>query len=303
MTLATGRTAAIILHHGPPAVTANAIRSILKSTVPVKVIVVNNGRLGDIEAIEKLARCSERLSYLGAGINLGFAAGVNLGIDQALATDVGRVLLLNNDAAVEPNTLELLISVAERQPDFGILAPIIFFAGQANRVWSAGLRLRRGTFWTDFVPVSASNSVSVVDVDAVTGAAMLVTRATIDRVGLFDERYFMYFEDVDYCVRAKNAGFRVGVVGGATAYHLIGPQPRLADSSRVYRWSRSRAVFYTRLAGSRWGGLLAIRLIAGCLAFGWNCIRRGDPVSFARYVRATIDGWRTAFNTGDHWTT
>ena len=130
VTSANGRTVAIILHHGQPSDTANAIRSILKSTVPVEVIVVNNGRPNDVEAIEDLVRCPEKLNLVGAGINLGFAAGVNLGIGKALAPDIGQVFLLNNDAIVEPKTLEHLISVAESRSDFGILAPIVLFADQ-----------------------------------------------------------------------------------------------------------------------------------------------------------------------------
>lgn len=303
VTPAKRRTVAIILHYGQPTVTADAVRSVLESTVQVEVVVVNNGRPHDLDTIVGMTQRPELVSVVEAGSNLGFAAGVNLGIGKALAPDVEHIFLLNNDAIVEPRTLEQLIRIAEQRSDLGILVPVICYADQPDRVWSAGSRLRRGILWTDLVPVSAPPGLSVAEVDVVTGCAMLVTRATIDRVGSFDERYFMYYEDVDYCIRVKNAGLRVGVVGGATAYHKVGPQPRLADPARVYVWARSKAVFYTRLAGRRSGAQLVVRLVAGSLAFGWQCIRRRDMVPLAHYAQATVHGWRSAWIEGDNWST
>ncbi len=295
-----GSVVVVILHFGRAEDTRAAVASVRASTIPVRVVVVNNGPAGALDAL--VAAWDERVEVVQAPGNLGFATGVNLGLRWASGRGAEYVFLLNNDATVEPATLAQLVGVARADPQWGILAPVVAYAAEPSRVWSAGWRRDRWTGWLREVSLTETDATrGVVEVDVVAGCAMLLTRTTLDRVGPFDEGYFMYYEDGDYCFRTRRAGWGVGVVVGARAYHQVSPRPRLADPARVEAWARSKARFYTRLAGRAGRAWVLPRLGAGVLAYSWRCLLRRDPASLARYLRATVDGWRSAWDEGTAW--
>lgn len=119
----------IILHFGRIEDTERAIASVAASTVPVRIIRVNNGHPDDEQTLrDRLATITPPPSYqiVRSGANVGFAVGVNLGLRLALPDSAPYLFLLNNDALVEPDTLETLIVVSERHPALGILSPLIY---------------------------------------------------------------------------------------------------------------------------------------------------------------------------------
>lgn len=287
----------IILHFGRIAETKAAIASVAASTVPVRIILVNNGAPQDERTLDGwLATLTPRPRYriVRSGGNVGFATGVNLGLRVALRDAAPYLFLLNNDALVERETLERLIAAAERHPDVGVLSPVIPYADWPERVWSAGWRWRHHLRWPREVRLSAGDlRRDVVAVDIAAACAMLIPRATLDRVGLLDGRYFMYYEDVDFCLRARAAGLSVAIVPGARAYHRVGLTPRPLDPARVETWARSKAIFYAAWAGAGWGLPAVVRLALGLVAYGCRRALVCDWPSCAGYVRGTIDGWRT----------
>ena len=287
------RITAIVLHYGAIDDTSDAVRSLLASSVPSDVIVVNNDCPGSADVMRFPDR-PEAVRVIEAETNRGFASGVNLGIRAALERGAEAVFLLNNDAVVEPDTLAELRAAAQERPEFGILAPVVYYADARDQVWSAGWRRRPARLLTPLSTLSGRRS---AEADSVAGCAMLIRRSALDRIGLFDERFFLYYEDVDLCRRAWAAGIRVGVVSAASAYHKVSRQPRFLQPSRAYPWAMSKALCYGRARGVAGSFTASFRLAVGILAFAAHSAREGNLSSIPKYLEGTRDGWRLARST------
>jgi GT2 family glycosyltransferase len=187
------------------------------------VVVVDNGSSdGSPEAV---AERFPGVTLLRNGANLGFAGGNNVGIRHALASGAEWVVLLNNDATVEPEALEALRAAAGRHADAGILAGKLFFREPADRVWFAGQR-----FWPLIGYSGRPRGYGKPDAPELrveqptgraAGAFMAISRAAIERVGLLDEDLFAYVEDVDWSLRVREAGLAVILVPDAIARHGV----------------------------------------------------------------------------------
>lgn len=175
--------------------------------------VVNNSPRGDIQRSRKFR--SDKLVLLENSGNLGFAGGVNVGLKRAMEKDVDIFLLINPDVAISQKDLKHLL-----ESEFDITSPILHFARLGKDVYDYGGRV----IWPIGRPVHreySSLQKGVPPIDYVSGACMLIKREVVEKIGFFDERFFMYFEDVDYCLRAKRAGFTVGVNANVVVNHQI----------------------------------------------------------------------------------
>jgi N-acetylglucosaminyl-diphospho-decaprenol L-rhamnosyltransferase len=191
----------------------------------VRVYVVDNG--SPDPSLPSLAGLDVELVRLRE--NRGFAAGCNAGWPTGSAP---YVLFLNPDARVDASALEALVAALAKDPSAGLVGPRI--AGREGTELSQGRfpTLRR-TFarvfflhhvlprasWTDIYVREERAYASVRSPDWVTGACMLVRRTALEQVGGFDERFFLYCEDVDLCRRLWEAGWAVRYVPAATALH------------------------------------------------------------------------------------
>src|SRR5262249_16918 len=159
----------------------------------------------------EVAAAAPGASLLSAPENLGFAAGHNLVVRRALAAGATHVLLLNNDAVVDPGCLAALVRAAAA-PRVGAVGAKVLAADDPGRLWLAWGRVtwraalveRVGRGAPDGPPFDRER-----DVEWVPGCAMLVARDALDAVGGLDERFFAYHEDVDWCVSARERGFRI----------------------------------------------------------------------------------------------
>ena len=226
------RLAAVVVNHRTPADTALAVRSLLASERRLDaIVVVDNDSAADLQAIAPT--WAAQVQYIHTGRNLGFAGGANAGVRAALDADAEAVFLLNSDAEVSPACVGRLDDALDAAPQAGIAAPLLLSRHDTAVVASAGIdydtrtgrmrerhagRLRRDVDTAPGERIAAS------------GCALLVTRDTWNRVGLFDERYFFGFEDIDFCLRAKAAGLSTVLVDDAVAYHQGGGT--LAPTSR-----------------------------------------------------------------------
>ncbi len=149
--------------------------------------------------------------------NLGFSGGNNVGIKYALEQQADYVLLLNQDTEVEPDFLEKLIVTVEKNPQIGILSPLIFWE-KTDCVWFSGGRIN---WWT----MKAINETRRRDrkycaTGFISGCSMLIKKAVIEKVGLLDEKFFLYYEDVDFSCRAQRAGFLTVIDPASQIYHF-----------------------------------------------------------------------------------
>ena len=244
------RLAAVVLNYRTPDETFLAARSLLLSERPPdEVIVVDNDRSPACE--RALAPIRDRVRYIRTGRNLGFSGGMNAGIREALDRGADRILLVNSDAIVPHDCIARLERSIDSSPRAGIAGPVLLARHAPDRVASAGMSYdaRTGRMRHRAVGAVADTIPSrTVDVTAVSGTVMLVTREVFEKVGLFDEDYFFSFEDLDFCLRARAAGQAVMLAGGAVAFHEGGQSMGPRSTRRLYFGARNHLLVAKRTA-------------------------------------------------------
>ena len=148
--------------------------------------------------------------------NRGFAKGANTGIKKAMENSAEAVLLLNPDTVVDKNFLTPLLNNPA-----DIVGPVIHFKRAGKDVFDYGGKVDRRWGRTRHIELDNCSIVQLFNLDYVSGCAMLIKKPVIEKIGLLNERYFLYFEDVDYCLRAKKAGFNVAVEPKALITHKL----------------------------------------------------------------------------------
>lgn len=187
-----------------------------------KILVIDNASIdGTNDAVKSKYPLVE---YIYNSENLRYAGGNNIGIEYALKNNSDYVLLLNNDTIVEPNFLEHLINTAESDSSAGIVGPKIFYYNQPALIWYAGGKI---DWWKGWIyhngirEMDSENFCQKTETDFITGCCMLIKRAVINKIGKLDEGYFIYGEDVDFCIRAKRAEFKILFEPSAKIWHKI----------------------------------------------------------------------------------
>lgn len=282
------RVHAVVLNYGTPDDTLIAVRSLLASRLPLAgVHVVDNGSDAACETL--LLAVRDRIDYTRTGTNLGFSGGMNVGIRRALAAHATHVLVVNSDAVVPPDTAGRLLEALHRRPDAGIAGPVVVTRTRPDRVQSAGLLYGPGTGRfrvRGFGTRAADAGMLVGDVPAISGCVMLIDRAVLDRVGLFDERYFFGFEDLDFCLRAGAEGFKT-IVTNALVYHHGGASLGGRAPARFYYATRNHLHLAGRIGA---GDPVARRTLRAVSILALNAAHalRGGPAG------ATSRAWWVA---------
>jgi len=264
-----------VLHWGAKADTVRCLASVATSQPPPEWLLVLDNGTGTLSEAD-VQRAAPGALLLRAPENLGFAGGHNLIIRRALDAGATHVLLLNNDATLEPGCLAALLrqSAAPRTAAVGakVLAadhPGTLWQAWGRVTWRAALVERVGRGARDGPPFDA-----VREVEWVPGCAMLLAREALETVGPLDERFFAYHEDVDWCASARAAGFRVLFAPDARVVHrgegsLAGRGP--ANPARYL--SARNTVLFARKHGGPLQWLTLSAAIAGSLPLvavqGW----------------------------------
>jgi hypothetical protein len=188
--------------------TRDCLVSLAAATWPdLKVVVVDNGS-GDGSG-ERLRLEFPDIMHMRSDENLGFAGGCNIGIKAALDAGAVYICLLNNDTIVDPGFIEPLVSRAEQQDEAGIFSGKIYYAQPDDIIWFAGGEIDRNRGFTSHRGQDQRDS-GVLNapgaVDYITGCLFFVRAELFERIGLLDERFFMYCEEVDFCLRAARDG-------------------------------------------------------------------------------------------------
>jgi N-acetylglucosaminyl-diphospho-decaprenol L-rhamnosyltransferase len=228
------------------------------------VVVDNDSSDGSAQA----ARCWPGVRVMETGANLGFARANNIGIR---ATTGAAVLLLNSDTIVPPGAVDRLVAAFNGRADVAVVGPrLVNAAGRAelsfgrmiapfNELWQK-LLVRgqaRGWSWPSrFVEQTTRQEQSP---DWVSGACLLVRREDAEAVGLLDERYFMYTEDVDFCAAIRARGRRILFFPGVEIVHLAGRSSASAPAATDRAYRRSQISFYEKHHPT-WAPLLKLYL-------------------------------------------
>jgi hypothetical protein len=180
------------------------------------IVVDNASSDGSLLAAEK---AFPQLTFVRNAKNEGFAKGMNVGIQQALARGAEWCWIVNYDTKIDPAALACLVAAAGRHPQAGLLSPIIY-EERNTRPWFAKghinfLRMRALHSDPDKRELASESYSS----EFLTGCALLIKKELIETIGFLDERFFLYYEDADYSLRATQAGFSCLVVPGAQVWH------------------------------------------------------------------------------------
>lgn len=202
--------------------TIECLESLKNITYPnYEVIVVDNASQGnDAEVLKEKFR--DYIYVIENDQNYGFPEGNNIAIRNGLEKGVDYFFLLNNDTTIDPACLTELVKVGESDELIGILGPKIYYYDRPNVIWSAGYKL---SWWSGFFKnygyreKDIGQCDEVAEREHVSGAAMLIKRGVLQKVGLFDPAFFCGVEDGDMCTRAQRAGFKVFYVPSAMVWH------------------------------------------------------------------------------------
>jgi len=217
-----------------------------------QVVVVDNCSDGDdVEVLKR--RFDGYIHVIRNDRNHGCAEGFNTGIRHVLRDcSSDYILLMNNDVVVDAEFLNHLVEMADSDEQIGIVGPKIYYYdyhGRRDVVWSAGGSVR---WWAPKIPHQLGHNAvypakcdSPVAVDWVSGAVFMFRRHLAEEIGLLDPRYFLGHEDVDYCLRAKEQGYKIVYVPDAMVWHKVGASARkahitYADPTAYYYFVRQR---------------------------------------------------------------
>lgn len=228
-----------------------------------QIIVVDNGSSDD--SVWLLRKAYPCIDLLETRENLGYAEGNNVGIRQALASAPDYVCVLNNDTEVAPDFITRLVEEAESDAAVGIVGPKMYFFEPPDMVFAAGSlvewnkgELNQRGMWQRESIVGRLYAEQPEDVDFIIGCGVLIKRTALERVGLLDPRYYLNFEDVDLCIRARQAGYRVRYTPGAVLRHKVSASLGQGSPRNTYYMTRNALLFFgTHLRGWRRGRAIA----------------------------------------------
>jgi GT2 family glycosyltransferase len=202
------------------------------------------------------ARLHERfpnLPFLQTGSNLGYTGGNNAGIRWALAHDADYVLVINNDATVDPDCIAALVAVAEARPDAAVIAPRIMYFDAPERTWFGGgvfSRMRALGLHRE----SGNGAKAVEPITFFTGCCFLARADVMAATGAFDDSFFAYVEDAELSLRLARGGYALLYAPSAVAFHRVSTVAEPASAFQIRQRDRNRR----RLVGRHYG--LADRL-------------------------------------------
>ena len=246
-------TSVVVLTYNSEKHIGRCLQSVLsESERIIEVIVVDNhSQDGTVEIVKR----HKNIKLISNIRNLGFSKGVNMGIKQAKGS---KVLILNPDTTIISGSVDKLIN-CQTHFSAGIAGgKLQKNAGGVHNSFVKTPDLLTGIFdFTNLRKITPFDFIHKrhyylhdkypnrgIEVDAVSGAYMLVNREVFERIGLFDEKFFMYLEDVDFCIRAKQLGFKVVFCPKSVIFHEGGASSKNADKINHNAWSNSRRYYF-----------------------------------------------------------
>ena len=245
----------VIVNYQTFELTKNTINSILEYDYPFsyEIFVVDNASADD-----SLARLkdyfADKVKFIASKENKGFAAGNN----QALKRAEGKYqLLLNSDTIVWEGTLENIYNYMEKHDDVGACGcRVVLENGELDKACKRSFPNVKNSFFRLFhIPTNSKDDNynltgladdEVYEIDCLTGAFMFMRKDAINQVGLLDETFFMYGEDIDLCYRIKHGGWKIVYYGKSKITHLKGASSKKQKSKLIYEFYRAMYIYYKK---------------------------------------------------------
>ena len=232
----------VILNYNGKGDTLECLNSLKAVTTSHRTVVVDNGSVDD--SVSAIKQMFPKIIVIESKSNLGYAEGNNVGIRYCLQNGADHILILNNDTFVHP---KILASFLKRS------APIqgakVYLYGEKNRLDHLGgiWNLNKGNF--DLVgnrEIDKEKWQNPLEMDYVCGCALFIKREVFEKVGLFDPRFFLYWEESDLCFRAKKNGYQILTCPEAIVWHKVARSFQGEKAHITYFWWRNRLLWIER---------------------------------------------------------
>ncbi|OGG26669.1 hypothetical protein A2960_00660 [Candidatus Gottesmanbacteria bacterium RIFCSPLOWO2_01_FULL_39_12b] len=263
------KTAIIVLHYKNMSDTYTCIKSISDNfktgKKPYILVVANSSIKDDVANLKKKYR---GLDFIENPKNQGFAEGNNLGLKKVYSLGFENYILLNNDTVVSSDLINQLVKYAKVDDNIGLISPKIYFEPNyeyhksryqkkdiGKVIWYAGGIIDWQNIHACHRGVDEVDSKQydlISETDFATGCCMFIKRKVIEQVGFFDTKYFLYYEDVDYSMRVKLAGFKIVYLPRAYLWHKnASSSGKPGSSTHIYYQNRNRFYFGFQYASWR----------------------------------------------------
>jgi len=268
----------IIVNFNSGVLLSKCVNSVLSSDTPVNVIVVDNNSQDDsIESMTTLFRKEKRLTLIRNSVNTGFAHASN----QALKQAKGKYwLFLNPDCMIQQDTIHEMCVLMDKNPDVAMSGPLILNPDGSEQ---RGCRRSIPTPWHSFISAFGLSKYfrkyintyqdfshdkqplpsEPVDVEAISGAFMLVRQSAIDEIGLLDEGYFLHCEDLDWCMRILQKGWRILFATNTVITHTKGGCSKDRKIFVLWHMHKGMVRFYSKFFKDKYPGSLMWLVVTG----------------------------------------
>ncbi len=257
------KVTAITVNYARSESTKKLIESLTKSDhagFSLEIVVVDNSQVKPFKAAEM----HENIRVIRPATNTGFSGGNNIGIKEALKRGTDYILLVNDDTVVLPSMIKNLKDVLENDKNIGVASPKIYFTKNhefhkdryakkdlGHVLWFAGgytdwdnaKSVHRGVDEVD-----RGQYETIEEIDFATGCCMMIKKDVLEKVGMFDEKYFLYFEDDDLCLRIKKERYKIYYVPTAVMYHDNAGSSGSGSGLHDYFLTRNQMIFGMRYA-------------------------------------------------------
>ena len=234
------KTCVISVNYHGASDTAKCVKSLLESRASVEIVIVDNSP-DDPELVRSLD-FAPGVTILRAPRNLGFGSANNLGINWAMQHNTCEfIFLLNNDTVIYEDSIAILESAMADQISVGIMVPRIAYLDRPEVLWYGGGEVdwRRASAFTPGINRSADADLALTerDVTFATGCALFIRRSALVQLGGFDPRFFMYEEDLEFCLRAAARGIGIRYIPRSLILHRVQGSNRSHTGDRSDFWS------------------------------------------------------------------
>ena len=247
----------VILTWNQKDMTCECLDSVLKLDYPnFRVALVDNCSTDGTQ--EHIRRSYTSVELIENPSNLGYAGGNNVGIEYALANGAEYVFILNNDTDIHADCLTRLADTMEADPSIGVAGATIYYHCKPDTIWFNGAKLNHRTGEMEaysFKTIDEGQFTEIVDSDYAPGCGMLVRSDAIRQCGGIDPRYFIYFEESDWCLHIKKQGYRIVIHPEAKVWHKISMAFGKETPTFLYYTVRNNLLFIRRnvLVRNRFG--------------------------------------------------
>jgi len=289
----------VILNWNGKKDTSECLSSLKKITYKnYKIVLVDNGSKDD--SVKEIKKNFPNVKIIQNKQNLGFAEGSNVGIKYALKNKADYVLLLNNDAIADKKFLSEMMEIAESDEKIGIVCPKVYFYSKLKVLQYAGLKFDFNFGKSILIGHGQKDNGqfdNIKEADFCGGTCMLVKKEIFERIGLFDKKYFAYFEDNDFGFKAKKAGYKIIFCPKAKIWHKISASSGgQSNPFKEYYLNRNRIIFMKKYAGKWQFSKFLVYLFFESIIASAMFLKRGRFDMLKSKIKGIFNGvrWKNA---------